>query len=100
MQPKYSSAAQTRYGGSIMRRIIFILLMSLVAARLLAGEKPVAEDELTTFEREYADVLALQGTPKDEILAIARILRAKPGSAIGRPAASGDYRLNRSRATP
>ena len=47
MQPKYSSAAQTRYGGSIMRRIIFILLMSLVTARLLAGEKPVAEDELT-----------------------------------------------------
>src|SRR6266498_3602961 len=67
MQPKYSSAAQTRYGGSIMRRIIFILLMSLVTTRLLAGEKPVAEDELTTFKREYADVLALQRTPEDVV---------------------------------
>src|SRR5256712_1152662 len=94
MQPKYSSAAQTSYGGSIMRRVIFTLLMSLVTARLLAGEKPVAEDELTTFKREYADVLALQGTSKDEILAIARILRAKPEIAIDRTAASGEYCLN------
>jgi hypothetical protein len=68
--------------------------MSLVAARLLAAEKPVAEDELTTFKREYADVLALQGTSKDEILAIARILRAKPEIAIDRTAASGEYCLN------
>lgn len=77
-----------------MRRIIFILLMSLVTARLLAAEKPVAEDELTTFKREYADVLALQGTSKDEILAIARILRAKPEIAIDRTATSGEYCLN------
>src|SRR5438128_1397991 len=94
MQPKYSSAAQTRYGGSIMRRVIFILLMSLVTARLLAGEQPVAEDELTTLKREYADVLVLQGTSKDEILAIARILRAKPEIAIDQTAASGEYCFN------
>src|SRR5213596_4415420 len=77
-----------------MRRIIFILLMSLVTGRLLAGEKPVAEDELTTLKREYADVLALQGTSKGEILAIARILRANPEVAIDRTAASGEYCFN------
>ena len=77
-----------------MRRVIFILLMSLVTSRILAGEQPRVEDQLTTLKREYADVLALQGTSKDEILAIARILRAKPEIAIDRTAASGEYCLN------
>ena len=71
-----------------MRRIIFIALTFLVTGSLLAGEKPVAEDELTTLKREYADVLALQGTSKGEILAIARILRANPKVAIDQTAAS------------
>lgn len=77
-----------------MRRVIFILLMSLVTGRLLAGEQPRVEDQLTTLKREYADVLALQGTSKDEILAIARILRAKPEIAMDRTVASGEYCLN------
>ena len=77
-----------------MRRILFILLLSLVAGRFLAGEKPVAEDELTTLKREYADVLALQDTSKREILAIARILRANPRIAIDQTAASGEYCFN------
>ncbi len=77
-----------------MRRVIFVALaahMSLLTGRLLAGDKPVTEDELTTLKREYADVLALQGTSKGEILAIARILRANPEVAIDRTAASGEY---------
>jgi hypothetical protein len=94
MQSQYIQAAQTPYGGFIMRRIIFILLTFLVTGRLLAGEKPVAEDELTTLKREYADVLALQGTSKGEILAIARILRANPKVAIDQTAASGEYCFN------
>ena len=77
-----------------MRSIIFILLMSLVTGRLFAGEKPVAEDELVTLKRDYADVLALQGTSKGEILAIARILRANPKVAIDQTAASGEYCFN------
>jgi hypothetical protein len=68
--------------------------MSLLTGRLLAGDKPVAEDELTTLKREYANVFALQGTPKGEILAIARILRANPEVAIDRTAASGEYCFN------
>jgi hypothetical protein len=77
-----------------MRRILFTLLLSLVAGRFLAGEKPVAEDELTALKREYADVLALQDTSKREILAIARILRANPRIAIDQTAASGEYCFN------
>jgi len=65
-----------------MRRIIFIFLTFLVTSRLLGGEQPVTEDQLTTLKRDYADVLALEGTSKSEILAIARLLRAKPGIAI------------------
>ena len=42
---------------------------------------------------EYADVLALEGVPKEEILAIARLLRAKPEMAIDRTKESGEYCL-------
>jgi hypothetical protein len=80
-----------------MRRVIFGVLlvhMSLLTGRLLAGEQAVAEDELTALKREYADVLALQGASKREILAIARILRANPELALDRTAASGEYCFN------
>jgi hypothetical protein len=65
--------------------------MSLLTDRLLAGDEPATGDELTTLKRDYADVLALQGTSKGEILAIARLLRANPEMAIDRTAASGEY---------
>jgi len=68
--------------------------MSLLTGRLPAGNQPAAEDELTRIKREYGDVLALQGTSKGEILAIARILRAKPDIAIDQTAASGEYCFN------
>jgi hypothetical protein len=77
-----------------MRHVNFVILaahMSILTGRLLAGDQPVSGDELTTLKREYADVLALQGTSKGEILAIARILRANPEVAIDRTAASGEY---------
>src|SRR6266404_5822005 len=80
-----------------MRSVVIIVLTAhifLLSGRLLAGDQPVAEDELTKLKREYADVLALQGTSKGEILAIARILRANPEVAIDRTAASGEYCFN------
>ena len=77
-----------------MRRIIFILLTSLLTGRLVAADQPVAEDELTRLKSDYADVLALQGTSKGEILAIARILRTNPKVAIDQTAASGEYCFN------
>lgn len=80
-----------------MRPIAFIVLtvcMSLLTSRLLVGDQPAAEDELTKIKREYRDVLGLQGISKGEILAIARILRAKPDIAIDQTAASGEYCFN------
>jgi hypothetical protein len=80
-----------------MQRIVFMVLatyMSLLTGRLLAGDQPVAEDVLTKLKHEYADVLALQGTSKGEILAIARILRANPEVAIDQTAVSGEYCFN------
>jgi hypothetical protein len=68
--------------------------MFFLSGRLLAGDQLAAEDELGRLKREYADVLALQGTSKGEILAIARILRAKPEIAIDQKAASGEYCFN------
>jgi hypothetical protein len=80
-----------------MRRVVFLVLLchiSFLTGRLLAGGQPVAEDELTKFKREYADVIALEGASKREILAIARILRANPELALDRTAASGEYCFN------
>jgi hypothetical protein len=80
-----------------MRRILFGVLLVytfFLPGRLVAGDQPVAEDELIRLKREYADVFALQGTSKAEILAIARILHAKPEIAIDQTAASGEYCFN------
>ena len=76
--------------------LVFILMvhMPVLTGRLFAGEQRQSEDELTKLKREYADILALQGTAKGEILAIAKILRANPKIAIDQTAASGEYCLN------
>jgi hypothetical protein len=55
------------------------------------GSNPTKE--LQRVKAEYADVLALDGVSKDEILAIARLLRAKPAMAIDRTRESGEYCL-------
>jgi hypothetical protein len=80
-----------------MRRVVFVLLaaqLSLLTDRLPADNQAAGEDELTKLKREYADVLALQGTSKGEMLAIARILRAKPEIAVDQTTASGEYCFN------
>jgi hypothetical protein len=80
-----------------MRSVVLIIVaghVSLLTSRLLAGNTPDLGDELTKVKSEYADVLALQGTAKGEILAIARILRANPKIAIDQTAASGEYCFN------
>jgi hypothetical protein len=85
-----------------MQRIVFVILavhMSLVIGRLVAGEQPAAQDELAGLKQQYADVLALEGTSKAEILAIARILRANPKLAIDQTAASGEYCFNSGQGT-
>ncbi len=51
------------------------------------------------MKNDYADVLALEGTAKGEILAIAKILRAKPRIAVDQTAASGEYCFNSGQGT-
>ena len=48
---------------------------------------------------EYADVLALRGTAKAELLAIARLLRANPEIAIDKTKAAGEYCFKTSQGT-
>jgi hypothetical protein len=55
--------------------------------------------ELARIKSEYADVLALQGTVKAEVLAIARVLRAKPEMAIDKTKAAGEYCFKSSEGT-
>src|SRR5436309_4439636 len=76
---------------TIVLTITSILLLTGCSRSRAAEDKPVSGDELTTLKREYADVLALEGTSKGEILAIARILRGNPKMAIDQTAASGEY---------
>jgi len=70
------------------------LLLCLPAlARSQGARSPDDSKELQRVKTEYADVLALEGVPKEEILAIARLLRAKPEMAIDRTRQSGEYCL-------
>jgi hypothetical protein len=71
-----------------------IVSVSLFSRSIFAGETPGSGDEPTKMKSEYADVLALQGTAKGEILTIAKILRAKPRIAVDQTAASGEYCFN------
>jgi len=78
-------------------RIVIIIVAAHIAfftAGLVADDRPAAQNEVTRLNREYADVLALQGTAKSEILVIAKILRAKPKIAVDQTAASGEYCFN------
>ena len=74
--------------------IVMIVSISLLSRSILTGDTQGSGDELSKVKGEYADVLALEGTAKGEILAIAKILRAKPGIAVDQTAASGEYCFN------
>jgi hypothetical protein len=85
-----------------MRSVVLIIVaaqIALLTSRLLAGDTPESGDEFTKVKSEYADVFALEGAAKGEILAIAKILRAKPRIAIDQTAASGEYCFNSGQGT-
>src|SRR5215470_12230683 len=80
-----------------MRNVLLILIIiaiSLFSRSTFAGDTLESGNEFTKLKSEYADLLALQGTAKGEILAIAKILRAKPRIAVDQTAASGEYCFN------
>src|SRR6266513_1729236 len=79
-----------------MRRLSMAIGLLLCFAGLARPQDTRGSDatnELQRVKSEYADVLALDGVAKNEVLAIARLLRAKPAMAIDRTRESGEYCL-------
>lgn len=76
------------------------ILAALTALAHAQGSAPLdAAADLQRMRSEYSDVLALDGVSKSEILAIARLLRARPEMAIDRTPESGEYCLKSSAGT-
>jgi hypothetical protein len=75
------------------------LLMNATSMSAQTGSTDAGRAELARIRSEYADVLALQGTAKAEVLAIARVLRAKPEMAIDKTKAAGEYCFKSSQGT-
>jgi hypothetical protein len=71
----------------------------LVIISSTSAQNDVGSAELARIQSEYSDVLALQGTAKAEVLAIARVLRAKPDMAIDQTKAAGEYCFRSSQGT-
>ena len=78
-----------------MFKIAFASALLVITSGMLAQTRntDAGNPELDRIQSEYSDVLALQGTAKAELLAIARVLRAKPEMAIDRTKAAGEYLL-------
>lgn len=77
-----------------MKGVLIVSLLSILFVPAMS--KADADDpatDLASIRSEYADVLALEGTAKQEILVIARVLRSKPEMAIDRKAESGEFCL-------
>ena len=75
------------------------LLMIVTSMSAQTGSTGAGSAELAHIQSEYVDVLALQGTAKAEVLAIARVLRAKPEMAIDKTKAAGEYCFKSSEGT-
>jgi hypothetical protein len=84
-----------------MFKLILAFALLVVACGMSAQTRDAdsGSAQLARVQSEYSDVLALQGTAKAEILAIARILRAKPEMAIDRTKAAGEYCFKSSQGT-
>ena len=75
------------------------LLVIAISMSAQTGITDAGSAELAHIRSDYADVLALQGTAKAEVLAIARVLRAKPEMAIDKTKAAGEYCFKSSQGT-
>jgi hypothetical protein len=85
-----------------MKRLVMVVVSLVGLAALACAQSSPASDATRDWERtrsEYSAVLALDGVAKDEILAIARLLRARPEMAIDRTRESGEYCLKSSEST-
>ena len=75
------------------------LLVIATSMSAQTSDTDAGSGELAQIRSEYADVLALQGTAKAEVLAIAHVLRAKPEMAIDKTKAAGEYCFKSSEGT-
>src|SRR5205809_3425414 len=84
-----------------MFKIAFASALLVITSGMLAQTRntDAGNPKLARIQSEYSDVLALQGTAKAELLAIARVLRAKPEMAIDRTKAAGEYCFKSSEST-
>jgi len=84
-----------------MFKAIFASALLVITSGMLAqtGGTDAGNAELARIQSDYSDVLALQGTAKAEVLAIARVLRAKPDMAIDQTKAAGEYCFKSSQGT-
>src|SRR6266550_3163007 len=84
-----------------MFKIAFASAFLVITSGMLAQTRntDAGNPELARIQSEYSDVLALEGTAKAELLAIARVLRAKPEMAIDRTKAAGEYCFKSSEST-
>src|SRR5438309_10392028 len=84
-----------------MFKIAFASVFLVITSGTLAQTRntDAGNPELARIQSEYSDVLALQGTSKAELLAIARLLRAKPEMAIDRTKAASEYCFKSSQGT-
>ena len=74
-------------------------LLIAISMSAQTGGTDAGSAELAHIRSDYADVFALQGTAKAEVLAIARVLRAKPDMAIDQTKAAGEYCFKSSQGT-
>ena len=81
------------------KSILASALLIAVSMSVQTGSSDAGSAELDRIQSEYADVLALEGTAKAELLAIARVLRSKPEMAIDKTKAAGEYCFKSSQAT-
>ena len=79
---------------------VVVMLVSLCVLACAQGDQASnATGDSERMRSEYADILALEGVAKEEILAIARLLRARPEMAIDQTGKSGEYCLKSSDST-
>ena len=84
-----------------MFKVIFASALLVITISMSAQTRSTDASgaELARIQSDYSDVLALSGTAKAEVLAIARLLRAKPEMAIDKTTAAGEYCFKSSQAT-
>jgi hypothetical protein len=76
-----------------MKLVSAILVLSIFFIAIVTAQNNNNEKDQSCSPSEYDDVYALQGIAKQEILAIARLLRARPEMAIDQTKVSGEFCL-------